>query len=214
MKNKLTEIVFIIDKSGSMKGLEKQTVGGINDLIKKQKKKKGEVIISTVFFNEDSVVIHDRVNIKEISKIKKKFYNCSGMTALLDAVGSCISYISKLHKSFSKEFVPDKTLFVIVTDGYENSSFRYSYYDIQKLIAKHKKRGWEFLFLGANINAEEEAEKFGIEKRFAAQYHADKVGTKLNYEVLSKTITHFRKTSSVGDAKWKKEIEQDYMSRK
>ena len=213
MKN-VTEVVFILDRSGSMQGLEKDTIGGFNSLIDQQKKEEGEAFVSVVLFDDRTEVIYDRVPIQSVKKMTEKEYYARGCTALLDAVGLAIHHIARVHKEMPKEVCPDKTLFVITTDGMENSSQLYTYQKVKKMIEKRqKKHGWEFLFLGANIDAAKEAQCFGIDSSHASNYHADEQGIGNNYEVLSKTITSYRACGII-EKKWKQEIEKDYKKRR
>ncbi|WP_459130005.1 vWA domain-containing protein [Guggenheimella bovis] len=210
----MTELVFILDRSGSMRGLELDTIGGFNSMLHKQRQEPDEALISTVLFDHESVVIHDRVPLKEVSDLTEKEYFVRSSTALLDAVGSAIHHISNVHKYARKEDVPEKTLFIITTDGMENSSHVYTYKSVQKMIKeKREKKGWEFLFLGANIDAPEEAEKMGIEPDMAVTYHSDKEGTALNYEVLSDAIMYARCCDAPLTKDWKKVIDEDFQKR-
>ena len=186
MRKNLTEMVFILDRSGSMQGLEKDTIGGFNGMIKKQKNVEGEALISTVLFDHESVVLHDRINIREIRPMTGGDYTVRGCTALLDAIGGAIHHIGNVHKYARKEDVPEKTLFVIITDGMENASKNYTSEQVKQMIERQKaKYGWEFLFLGANIDAVETAKQFGIAKERAVSYRSDSVGTELNYSERS-----------------------------
>lgn len=213
MKKNLTEIVFILDRSGSMSGLEKDTIGGFNAMIEKQKKAEGEALISTVLFNHESEVIHDRVGVQTIQSMTDKDYIVGGCTALLDAIGQAIHHIGNVHKYARDEDVPEHTIFVITTDGMENASQRYSSYKVKEMIERQKeKHGWEFLFLGANIDAVETARGFGIAQDRAVNYHADSVGTQLNYQVVSDAICAVRSSAPL-DADWKKRIDEDYEQR-
>ena len=185
MRKNLTEIVFILDRSGSMSGLEADTIGGFNAMIEKQKKEDGEALISTVLFDNVSEVIHDRVDVQNIKPLTDRDYTVRGCTALLDAIGGAIHHIGNIHKYARAEDVPEHTLFVITTDGMENASRHYNAERIKQMIERQKARyGWEFLFLGANIDAVETAGHFGIGADRAVNYHADSAGTQLNYEVL------------------------------
>lgn len=220
MKKNLTEIVFILDRSGSMRGLEADTIGGYNSLIEKQKEEEGEAIISTVLFDDNQEVLHDRVNLEKVNPITRKEYYVRGCTALLDAVGGAIHHIGNVHKYAREEDRPEKTLFVITTDGMENSSRRYSYEKVKKMIEHEKEKyGWEFLFLGANIDAIEVAGRFGIEASRAVNYECDSVGTQLNYQTISETVSRVRacesraKMAEVLSDDWKSEIEKDYKRR-
>ena len=214
MKRNLTELVFILDRSGSMQGLEGDTIGGFNAMIEKQKKEPGEAFVSTVLFGDRSEVLHDRVKVSEVQPITEKEYYVRGCTALLDAIGGAIHHIGNIHKYARSEDVPEHTLFVITTDGMENASRRYSAQKVKEMIRRQKgKYGWEFLFLGANIDAVETAGRMGIAPERAVNYHSDSDGTRLNYEVLSQTISAVRSNAPLS-ADWKEKIEQDYQARK
>lgn len=213
MKKNLTEIVFILDRSGSMSGLEADTIGGFNSMIEKQKKAEGEALISTVLFDNTSEVIHDRVDIQSIKPMTDADYTARGCTALLDAIGGAIHHIGNVHKYARAEDVPEHTMFVITTDGMENASRHYDSEKVKKMIERQKeKHGWEFLFLGANIDAVETARHFGISEDRAVNYHSDSEGTQLNYEVLSKAICAVRCSAPLG-ADWKKRIDEDFEKR-
>ncbi len=193
MRKGLTEVVFILDRSGSMAGLESDTIGGFNSMIEKQRKEEGEAYVSVVLFDDVSEVIYDRVSITKIEPMNDKQYFVRGCTALLDAVGGAIKHIANVHKFARDEDRPEKTLFVITTDGLENASHIYSYNKVKKLVELEKEKyGWEFIFLGANIDAAREAGKFGIKKDMAFNYECDSVGTALNFDVLSDTLSVFR----------------------
>ena len=218
MRKNLTEIVFILDRSGSMSGLEADTIGGYNSLIEKQKSEEGEAYVSTVLFDDEQQVIHDRVDLKEVQSLTRKEYYVRGCTALLDAVGGAIHHIVNVHKYAREEDRPEKTLFIITTDGMENSSRRYTYEKVRQLIERQKEKyGWEFLFLGANIDAIAEAKRFGIDADRAVNYECDAVGTELNYRVLNKAVSKVRESARCRDVKlqadWKAEIEADYQRR-
>ena len=213
MKKNLTEIVFILDRSGSMSGLESDTIGGFNSMIEKQKREGGEALISTVLFDNFSEVIHDRVDIQKITPMTDREYTVRGCTALLDAIGGAIHHIGNVHKYARPEDVPEHTLFVITTDGLENASRRYSSDKVKHMIERQKSRyGWEFLFLGANIDAVETAKQFGIGADRAANFNCDSEGTALNYEGLSETISAFRCNAPL-NAGWKDRIDRDYRGR-
>ncbi|MBQ9857150.1 MAG: hypothetical protein IJO53_13290 [Clostridia bacterium] len=213
MKKNLTEIVFILDRSGSMAGLEKDTIGGFNSMINRQKTAPGEAVISTVLFDSETQVIHDRVNLKNIAPMTEKDYFVRGCTALLDAIGGAIHHIGNVHKYAREEDRPEKTMFIITTDGMENASRKYSSDRVKQMIERQKsKYGWEFLFLGANIDAVETAGHFGIQADRAVNYHSDKQGTALNYEVLSDAITSVRASRPL-QSNWKQRIDEDYESR-
>jgi len=213
MKKNLTELVFILDRSGSMAGLEADTIGGFNAMIEKQKAEAGEAIISTVLFDNTSEVIHDRVGLDRIPKLTEKEYYVRGCTALLDAVGGAIHHIGNVHKYAREEDRPEKTLFVITTDGMENASRRYTYDKVKTMIARQKEKyGWEFLFLGANIDAAREAARFGIGADRAANYHADTLGTSVIYEAVNETVCNFRASRPMA-ANWKQKIDEDFKNR-
>lgn len=210
----MTELVFILDRSGSMSGLEKDTIGGFNSMFEKQRKEPGDAVVSTVLFDNETEVIHDRVVIADVPNLTDKEYFVRGCTALLDAVGGAIHHIGNVHKYARKEDVPEKTLFIITTDGMENASHHYTYDKVRHMIERQKERcGWEFLFLGANIDAAAEAKRFGIDESMAANYHCDEVGTVLNYEVISEAITSVRTSAAPLSADWKKKIDADYKKR-
>ncbi len=214
MKKQLTELVFILDRSGSMHGLERDTVGGFNAMIEKQRQEAGEALVSTVLFNQESKVIHDRVNLREIAPMTPAQYSVGGNTALLDAVGSAIHHIGNVHKYAREEDRPEHTVFVITTDGMENASRRYDHDRVKQMICRQKEKyGWEFLFLGANIDAVKTAGSFGIGADRAANYHSDKVGTWLNFQAVSGAISTVRCSVPL-DAGWKQSIDEDYRNRK
>ena len=214
MKKNLTEIVFILDRSGSLSGLEADTIGGFNSMIEKQKKEVGEALISTVLFDNFSEVIHDRIPIGRVEPMTDREYYVRGCTALLDAIGGAIHHIGNIHKYAREEDVPEHTLFVITTDGMENASRRYDSETVKKMIERQKaKYGWEFLFLGANIDAVETASRFGIGADRAVNYHSDHQGTQLNYEVLSEAVSTVRCSAALG-TEWEKRIDEDYEARK
>lgn len=210
----MTELVFILDRSGSMSGMEKDTIGGFNSMLEKQRKEPGEAVVSTVLFDNETEVIHDRIAIADVPNLTDRDYYVRGCTALLDAVGGAIHHIGNVHKYARKEDVPEKTLFIITTDGMENASHRYTYDKVRHMIMRQKERyGWEFLFLGANIDAAAEARRFGIDESMAANYHCDEAGTALNYEVISEAITGVRACAAPLSADWKKKIDADYKKR-
>ena len=214
MKKNLTEIVFILDRSGSMAGLEADTIGGFNAMIEKQKKETGEAFISTVLFDNDSTVIHDRVDIRRIEPMTNKDYYVRGCTALLDAVGKAIRHIGNVHKYAREEDRPEKTLCVITTDGMENASRQYTAEDVKALIQRQKEKyGWEFLFLGANIDAIGTARRFGIDEDRAVNYRCDKEGTGVIYDTVSDAICYVRSCAAPLSRDWKKRIDEDYQKR-
>ena len=201
MRKGLTEVIFILDRSGSMSGLEADTIGGFNSMIAKQKKEEGEAYISTVLFDDQTEVLYDRVPVSKVEPMNDKQYYVRGCTALLDALGGAIHHIGNVHKYAREEDRPEKTLFIITTDGMENSSHQYSYEKVKKMVERQKKKyGWEFLFLGANIDAIEVAGRFGIAANRAINYECDSKGTQLNYEVLSRTVSEFRACKCPGEA--------------
>ena len=213
MKKNLTELVFILDRSGSMAGLEGDTIGGFNSMIEKQKAEPGEAIVSTVLFDNCSKVIHDRLPLGRVPALTRKEYYVRGCTALLDAVGGAIHHIGNVHKYAREEDRPERTLFVITTDGMENASRAYDYRRVKALIERQKERyGWEFLFLGANIDAAKEAARFGITADRAANYHADHEGTNVIYEAVSETVCSFRAARPL-NADWKRTIDADFQKR-
>ena len=213
MKKNLTELVFILDRSGSMAGLEGDTIGGFNAMIEKQKNEPGEAYVSTVLFDNESIVIHDRVDIQKVAPMTRADYYVRGCTALLDAVGKAIQHIGNVHKYAREEDRPEKTLFVITTDGMENASREYTYDRLKMLIQRQKdKYGWEFLFLGANIDAAKEAARFGIGADRAVNYHADHQGTAVIYEAVSEAVCNVRASRPMS-ANWKKRVDEDFRER-
>ena len=213
MKKNLTELVFILDRSGSMAGLEGDTIGGFNAMIEKQKSEPGEALVSTVLFDHESEVIHDRVDIQRIEPMTRNEYYVRGCTALLDAVGGAIHHIGNVHKYAREEDRPEKTLFVITTDGMENASRKYSYDRLKTMIRRQQEKyGWEFIFLGANIDAAKEAARFGISEDRAANYHADSKGTAVVYEAVSDAVCSVRASKPMS-ADWKRMVDADYRKR-
>ena len=213
MKKNLTEIVFILDRSGSMAGLEKDTIGGFNSMIAKQRREPGEAYVSTILFDNHREVIHDRVDIHKIQPMTQEQYYVRGSTALLDAVGKSIRHIANVHKYAREEDRPEKTLFIITTDGMENASHEYSYERVRKMIEHEKEKyGWEFIFLGANIDAAKEAARFGISEDRTANYHADSTGTAVIYEAMSDAVCSVRACRPM-NADWKKNVDADYKKR-
>ena len=213
MKKNLTELVFILDRSGSMAGLEDDTIGGFNAMIETQKGEPGEALVSTVLFDNVSEVIHDRVDIQKIEPMTRKEYYVRGCTALLDAVGGAIHHIGNVHKYAREEDRPEKTLFVITTDGMENASHEYSYERVRKMIEHEKEKyGWEFIFLGANIDAAKEAARFGICEDRAANYHADSAGTAVIYEAVSEAVCSVRACKPMSND-WRRKVDEDFQKR-
>ena len=213
MKKDLTEIVFILDRSGSMAGLEDDTIGGFNSMIRKQKVEDGDALVSTVLFDNYTEVIHDRVDIQKIQPMTHKDYYVRGCTALLDAVGKAIHHIGNVHKYAREEDRPEKTLFVITTDGMENASREYSYDRVKKMIQhEQEKYGWEFIFLGANIDSAKEAARFGITEDRAVNYHADCQGTAVIYEAVSEAVCNVRASRPMSK-EWRRRVDEDYQKR-
>ena len=216
MKKGLTEMVFILDRSGSMGGLEKDTIGGFNSLIEKQKKEDGEALVSTVLFDNYQEVLHDRIPIDEIGRMTEEEYYVRGCTALLDAIGGAINHIGNVHKYAREEDVPEKTIFVITTDGLENASSRYSYRDVKKMIKRQEEKyGWKFLFLGANIDVAKESGRLGIRADRAVRYVNDSEGVELNYAAVGCAVSALRsmKNTAEFDGSWKESIEKDFKKR-
>ena len=213
MKKNLTEMVFILDKSGSMAGLEADTIGGFNGMIERQKKVDGEALVSTVLFSDRSVVIHDRVDLRKIEPMTDRQYFVGGCTALIDAIGGAIHHIGNVHKYAREEDRPEKTIFVITTDGMENASRQYTSDQVKAMVERQKaKYGWEFLFLGANIDAVETAAHFGIAEDRAVTFHNDTKGQALNYAEVSEAMCTVRAHAPLS-REWKKNIEKDFQSR-
>ncbi|WP_294518636.1 vWA domain-containing protein [uncultured Pseudoflavonifractor sp.] len=214
MKKNLTELVFILDRSGSMQGLEGDTIGGFNSMLDRQKREPGEAYVSTVLFDDRAEVLHDRVKVGQVRPMTEKEYYVRGCTALLDAVGGAIHHIGNIHKYARSEDVPEHTLFVITTDGMENASRRYSAQQVREMIRRQREKyGWEFLFLGANIDAVETAGRMGIAPDRAVNYHCDSAGTRLNYEVVGEAVAAVRCSAPL-DEHWKDAIEEDFRNRK
>lgn len=212
-KNNITEIVFILDRSGSMGGLEKDTIGGFNSMLNKQKKQDGTAFVSTVLFDHEAEVLHDRIPIDKIKPLTDDDYTVRGCTALLDALGGAIKHISNIHRYARKEDVPEHTMFVITTDGMENASKRYNSRDIKKLIERKKEEGWEFLFIGANIDAVETANTYGISEDRAVNYNADGKGTGVVFESVCEAVSSVRVGRKL-DSSWSGRISDDYQNRK
>ena len=214
MKINVTELVFILDKSGSMSGLEDDTIGGYNAMLHKQKNEDGEARVTTVLFNHDYDLLHDRINLKGIAPITRGEYEVGGTTALLDAIGYTIQKVDNEQRRASEEERAGNVLFVITTDGFENSSKEYSYEKVKAMIMHQKATyDWSFIFLGANIDAVSTAAKFGINKDHAVDYHADSEGTQVNFQALNEAVTSFREHGKVNSV-WKEEIEKDFERRK
>ena len=211
--NNITELVFILDRSGSMSGLESDTVGGFNTMIEKQKKQNAPCYVSTVLFNHTSEVLYDRVKLGEVQKMTEEDFFVGGSTALMDVIGGAIHHIGNIHKYIRPEDVPANTMFVIMTDGMENASRRYSSEQVKQMIERQKKRyGWEFLFIGANIDAVETAARYGIDADRAVNYHADKEGTRVVYQSVANAVCSLRENKELR-ADWSEEIDKDYQNR-
>ena len=214
IKNNVTELVFILDRSGSMAGLESDTIGGFNALIEKQRKQSGECYVSTVLFDNESEVIHDRVKLADVKPLTDRDYYVRGCTALIDAIGGAIHHVRTIHRYARPEDVPEHTMFVITTDGMENASRKYVCDEVKKMVEQQKEQhGWEFLFIGANIDSVETARHFGIGADRAVNYHADKQGTAVLYDTVAETVCSVRAHAPLG-ASWSKRISDDYESRK
>ena len=213
-KNNLTELVFILDRSGSMSGLENDTIGGFNAMIEKQKKQEGTCYVSTVLFDNESEVLYDRIKLSEVPRMTEHDYTVRGCTALIDAIGGAIHHIGNIHKYARPEDVPENTLFVITTDGMENASRRYTSEEVKKMIERQKEKyGWEFLFIGANIDAVETAKRYGIGADRAVNYNADKEGTRVVYETVSKAVCSARASVPLS-SNWSRNIDEDYKKRR
>lgn len=213
MKNNITELVFILDRSGSMSGLESDTIGGFNSLIEKQKKVEGKCYVTTVLFDHECEIIHDRVELSDIRPMTDRDYSVRGCTALLDALGSMIRHIVQIHRYARPEDVPEHTTFVIMTDGMENASKNYSSDEVKRRIEHEKEKyGWEFLFLAANIDAVETARHIGINKDRAVNYHADSIGTRIAFDAVADTVCEARMGMPI-NADWNSKIEDDFNSR-
>lgn len=210
MKKGLTELVFILDKSGSMGGLETDTIGGYNAMLAKQQEVEGECHITTVLFDNNYELLYDRIDIKAVSPISEKEYQVGGSTALLDAIGRTIHKIGNAQKHTADDYRAEKVMFVIITDGEENSSREYSAEKIKAQIERQKEKyGWEFVFLGANIDAIETAGRFGISADRAQNYHSDSEGIELNFRVMSEVVAEYRECSEISKG-WNNEIQKDY----
>lgn len=206
MKNSVTEMVFILDRSGSMAGLEKDTIGGFNSMIEEQKKKDGKAFVTTILFDNEYETVHDRVSLESIKPMTDKEYTVRGMTALLDAVGKAINHIGNIHKYARKEDVPEHTIFVITTDGAENASTIYEQAEIKRMIERQKEKyGWEFIFIGANIDAVSTAKRMGINQDRAVEYKQNSKGTRGVYEGITTAVCSLRESGKVDD-NWSENI--------
>ncbi len=213
IKTESTELVFILDRSGSMGGLESDTVGGFNAMIEKQKKKEGTCFVTTVLFDSKSVMLHDRVPLERVPEMTERDYAVGGCTALLDALGGAVEHVENIHRYARAEDVPAHTVFVITTDGMENASRRFDSDTVKRMISRKQEEGWEFLFVAANIDAVETAARYGIRKERAVNYHADKAGTAVLYDTIGEAVEEIRSARPLG-AEWSKKISEDYESRK
>ena len=212
MKQNLTELVFIVDRSGSMGGLESDTIGGFNATLDKHRTAEGEAVVSTVLFDNETKVLHDRIPIAKVPAMTERDYQVRGCTALLDAVGGAIRHITRVHGYLPEEYRPEHTIFVITTDGYENASRRYDYATVKRMIEEKKETGWEFLFLGANIDAVETAARYGISEDRAVTYRSDHEGQALNFQVMGDAVECLRSSAPLG-REWKERIEEDVRKR-
>lgn len=213
MGNQITELVFLLDRSGSMGGLERDTIGGFNALIEKQRRQEGECYVSVVLFDHESLVLYDRVRLSEIRKMTEDDYTVRGCTALIDAIGCAIRHIGNIHKYARPEDVPEHTMFVITTDGMENASHLFSSDKVKKMVERQKEKyGWEFLFIGANIDAVETAGRFGISPDRAANYHADSRGTAVVFDAVARSVSQVRNCAPMA-ANWSAAIDEDYEKR-
>lgn len=213
MKKGLTELVFILDESGSMANLVTDTIGGFNSMIEQQKRIEGECLVSTVLFNNRQEVLYDRIPIGNVPQMTDREYRPGGSTALLDAIGNAIGHIGNVHKYANAADRPEHTVFIITTDGYENASYRYSVQKVRYLVERQRsKYDWEFLFLGADIDAIDIAHHYGIDASRAARYHNDAQGISVNYTVMAEAI-HTMRSGKTLDKKWKSRIEKDYKHR-
>ena len=209
----MTELVFILDRSGSMYGLEQDTIGGFNSMLEKQKQQPGDVFVTTILFDNKLEMLHDRLPLASVAPMTDKDYTVRGSTALLDAVGSTIHHIARIHKYAHPDYRPEKTLFVIITDGMENASRKYSADKVKQMIERQKEKyGWEFIFLGANIDAVEAAGNIGIAPEMAVNYHCDSQGTQLNYDVISEAVCAVRACGSMA-SDWRQRIDDDFQGR-
>lgn len=214
MKNNITELVFILDRSGSMAGLESDTIGGFNSMLRRHKEHEGRCYVSTILFDNLTEVVHDREELSQVAEMTGKNYVVRGSTALLDALGDSIRHIGNIHKYARVEDVPENTVFIIITDGMENASHKYTKDQVKAMIEEKKeKSGWEFMFLGANIDAVETAGSFGICPDRAVNYNADSVGTACVYETVSLAVEGIRKNNKL-DENWSDKVEEDYRRRR
>ena len=215
VKNGITELVFILDRSGSMGGLEADTIGGFNAMLKKQREQAGKCYVSTVLFDHETEVLHDRLPLEEVEDLTDRDYTVRGCTALIDALGGAIKHIGNVHKYARPEDVPENTMFVITTDGMENASKKYTADEVRKMVSRQKESyGWEFLFIGANIDAVKTAGRYGIGAERAVNYNCDRQGTAVVYETVSNAVTQVRACAAPLSADWSAQIDEDYKNRK
>ena len=219
-ENGLTELVFILDRSGSMAGLERDTIGGFNSMLQKQKRNEGRAVVTTVLFDGEYELLHDRADIRGIAPMTEKEYTVRGCTALLDAIGKTIVKVRRAREHILFGYRPEKTLFVIITDGEENASREYTAEGVRQMIGRQKEEGWEFVFLGANIDAVTAAGAIGIAPSRAVDYHADSIGTRANFDAVSGLVDTVRSCPSsavrthLDSGCWKADIEEDFRTRK
>ena len=215
VRNGITELVFVLDRSGSMAGLESDTIGGFNGLLEKQRRVDGKCFVSTVLFDHETLVLHDRLPLEQVENLTDRDYQVRGCTALIDALGGAIRHIGNVHKYARPEDVPESTLFVVITDGLENASKRYTADEVRAMISRQKEKyGWDFLFIGANIDAVQTAKRYGIGADRAVNYRHDAQGTQLVYEAVSDVVRHVRTTAMPVQACWQKKVDEDYQNRK
>ena len=211
----LTELVFILDRSGSMSGLEEDTIGGFNSVIEKQKRQSGKCLVTTVLFDSRVQTLHDRVELQELRPMTQEDYSVGGCTALLDALGGTIRHIANIHRYARPEDVPARTSFVIMTDGLENASRVFGSEQVKRMIRHEKEKyGWEFLFLAANIDAVETAERMGIQRDRAVNYHPDEKGIRMAYDAVDKAVSARRASAAPLSADWCADVDMDYQNRK
>ncbi len=211
-ENNIIELVFILDRSGSMSGLEKDTIGGFNGMIEKQKKEEGKAFVTTILFDDKIETLHDRLDLQKIEPLTDKDYYVRGSTALLDAVGTSINHISQIHKYARPEDVPAHTMFLITTDGMENASREFNYKKIKSMIEEKKELGWEFIFIGANIDAVTTGAKLGISADRSVDYLADKAGTSVLFHAMSESVSEMRSGKKLSNM-WRKSIDEDKKKR-
>lgn len=213
MNENLTEVIFILDRSGSMEHLTDDTIGGFNSLIEKQKKEAGDCLVSTFLFDDEVELLHDRLPLAEIPKMTRDTYFARGCTALIDCIGEAVTHIEKIHRYARKEDVPAKTMFVITTDGMENASRKFTSDEVKKMIKKHQEEGWEFIFIGANIDSVETAARFGIRRERAVDYHADKGGTEALFACVNSSMKSYRACGAVCED-WDEALVEDNKKRR